>query len=202
MLERLSRPFDHADANVGIRVCAVAIDRAPHENELLPAEWERMRQGFINDPRTIEALEAYTGRSWVRTRRRDTVSSYAVQTWDDLHLLPGMGGRKARDRLEMLAAAAKRSRRKRSPIRVASKNTAARLQVSCLIHPSGTPCGLDRQGSLPEFAEQFQLLGKGQCGELRTVGAFAFDEAFDPVAHGSSGVRKRFPKCSHLSSRR
>ena len=76
-----------------------------HENELLLAEWERMRQGFINDPRTIEALEAYIGRSWVRTRRRDTVSSYAVLTWDELNLMPGMGSKKARDLLEMFAAA-------------------------------------------------------------------------------------------------
>lgn len=77
-----------------------------HENELLPAEWERLRQGFINDPRTIEALEAYTGRLWVRTRRRDTIASYAVLTWNELNLMPGMSSRKARDLLEMLAAAA------------------------------------------------------------------------------------------------
>lgn len=77
-----------------------------HENELLPVEWERLRQGFINDPRTIEALEAYTGRSWIRTRRRDAVSSYAVLSWDELNGMSGLGTKKARDLLEMFASAA------------------------------------------------------------------------------------------------
>ena len=79
---------------------------ARHENELLPVEWERLRQGFINDSRTIEALEAYTGRSWVRTRRRDAVSSYAVLSWTELNELSGLGIKKARDLLEMFASAA------------------------------------------------------------------------------------------------
>ena len=73
--------------------------------ELLAAEWERLRQSFINDDRTSEALEAFTGKSWVRTRRRDTVLSYAVLTWEQLRLRPGLGPKKVRELVEMFAAA-------------------------------------------------------------------------------------------------
>ena len=74
-------------------------------SELLEAEWEKLRQSFTNDDRTIEALEAYTGKSWVRTRRRDTVMSYAVLTWEQLRLRPGLGPKKVRELVEMFAAA-------------------------------------------------------------------------------------------------
>ena len=74
-------------------------------SELLAAEWERLRQSFINDDRTIEALEAYTGKNWVRTRRRDTVLSYAVLSWEQLRSRPGLGPKKVRELVEMFAAA-------------------------------------------------------------------------------------------------
>lgn len=74
-------------------------------SELLAAEWEKLRQKFINDDRTIEALEAYTGKSWVRTRRRDTVMSYAVLKWDQLKIRPGLGPKKLRELVELFAAA-------------------------------------------------------------------------------------------------
>jgi hypothetical protein len=73
--------------------------------EALAAEWERQRHGFITDTRTIEGLEAYTGREWVRTRRRDPVSSYAVLTWEQLRQRPGLGLRKSRALVEMFAIA-------------------------------------------------------------------------------------------------
>ena len=75
------------------------------ERSLLAAEWEKLRQGFIHDDRTIEALEAYTGKSWVRTRRRNRVSTYAVLTWEQLRMRPGLGSKKVRDLVELLAAA-------------------------------------------------------------------------------------------------
>lgn len=76
------------------------------EEEALAAAWERLRHKFIADARTIEGLEAYTGKEWVRTRRRDPVSSYAVLTWEQLRLRPGLGLKKLRALVEMLAIAA------------------------------------------------------------------------------------------------
>ena len=76
------------------------------EEDALAAEWERLRHTFISDARTIEGLEAYTGKEWIRTRRRDPVSSYAVLTWGQLRLRPGLGLKKVRSLLEMLAIAA------------------------------------------------------------------------------------------------
>ena len=75
------------------------------DGELLAAEWERARQQFINDDRTIEALEAYTGKSWVRSKRRDPVASYAALTWEQLLMRPRVGRKAARELVEMFAAA-------------------------------------------------------------------------------------------------
>jgi hypothetical protein len=75
------------------------------EEEALAAAWERLRHKFITDVRTMEGIEAYTGKEWVRTRRRDPVSSYAVLTWEQLRLRPGLGLRKLQTLVEMLAIA-------------------------------------------------------------------------------------------------
>ena len=75
------------------------------ETDLLAGEWEKLRKHFINDTRTIEELEAFTGKSWVRNRRRDLVSSYAVLTWEQLRMRPSLGPKKVRDLVEMFAAA-------------------------------------------------------------------------------------------------
>src|ERR1035437_2291673 len=79
---------------------------ARSEEDALAAEWERLRHAFISDMRTIEGLEAYTGKEWIRTRRRDPVSSYAVLTWEQLRMKPGLGLKKIRGLLEMFAIAA------------------------------------------------------------------------------------------------
>lgn len=78
---------------------------ARSEEDAMAAEWQRLRKHFTNDMRTIEGLEAYTGKEWVRTRRRDPISSYAVLTWDQLRQRPGLGLVKIRGLLEMLAIA-------------------------------------------------------------------------------------------------
>ena len=75
------------------------------ETDLLAGEWEKLRKHFINDTRTMEELEAFTGKSWVRNRRRDLVSSYAVLTWEQLRMRPSLGPKKVRDLVEMFAAA-------------------------------------------------------------------------------------------------
>lgn len=76
------------------------------EEEALAAAWERLRHKFIADSRTMEGLEAYTGKEWVRSRRRDSVSSYAVLTWEQLRGQRGLGLRNLRALVEMLEIAA------------------------------------------------------------------------------------------------
>ena len=76
------------------------------EDEVLAATWERLRHRFLGDTRTIEGLEASTGRQWIRSRRRDLVSSYAVLTWEQLRLRPGLGLKRIRSLVEMFAIAA------------------------------------------------------------------------------------------------
>ena len=75
------------------------------EEEALAGEWEKLRHSFIADARTIEGLEAYSGKEWIRTRRRDLVASYAALTWEQLRLRPGLGLKKIRGLVEMLAIA-------------------------------------------------------------------------------------------------
>src|SRR6266550_2202562 len=58
------------------------------EDGALAATWEKVRQKFINHPRTVEGLEAYTGKTWVPSKRRDTVASYAVLTLKQLRMKP------------------------------------------------------------------------------------------------------------------
>ncbi|MCX6928265.1 MAG: AIPR family protein [Verrucomicrobia bacterium] len=76
------------------------------EEEALAAAWEQLRHKFLGDSRTVEGLEADTGREWIRTRRRDMISSYAVMTWDQLRQRPGLGLKKIRALVEMFAIAA------------------------------------------------------------------------------------------------
>jgi hypothetical protein len=80
----------------------------PHrtETDLLAETWEKVRVPFLGDVRSIEALEALTGKRWVRARRRDLVSSYAALTWEQLRMRPGLGPKKVRELVELLAAAA------------------------------------------------------------------------------------------------
>ena len=75
-------------------------------DDILEAEWEKVREQFRDDPRTIEGLEAYTGKIWVPARRRDPVSAYAVLTWHQLRMKPGLGPKKVRLLVEMFSAAA------------------------------------------------------------------------------------------------
>jgi hypothetical protein len=76
------------------------------EEEMLAVEWERLRHKFIQDLRTIEGWEAYTGKDWIRTRRNAPISQCAVLTWEQLRLRPGLGLKKIRALVEMFAIAA------------------------------------------------------------------------------------------------
>jgi len=77
------------------------------ERDVAAAEWENLRLRFRDDARTIEGLEAYTGKQWVKAKRRDMISTYAHLSWDSLLGRPGIGFKKARQLLEMFAIAAK-----------------------------------------------------------------------------------------------
>jgi hypothetical protein len=74
--------------------------------DALATEWERVRHLLVNDPRTIEGLEAYTNRLWVPRYRRDTVSSFATMEWQALRMKPGLGLKKLKGLVEMFAVAA------------------------------------------------------------------------------------------------
>lgn len=76
-----------------------------NEEEALAAEWEKVRHKLVNDSRTIEVLETYTGKTWVPAKRRDMVASYAVLNWEKLRMKPGLGLKRLRLLVEMFAAA-------------------------------------------------------------------------------------------------
>ena len=61
---------------------------------------------FLNDNRTMQALEAYTNRQWVARYRREAVATLAAHDWEALKAKPGLGMRKLRALVEMFAIAA------------------------------------------------------------------------------------------------
>jgi hypothetical protein len=75
------------------------------EEDAVAAEWEKIRRKFTSDTRTIEGLEAYTGKVWIPSKRRDLVAGYAALSWDQLRRRPGLGLKKLRALVEMFAAA-------------------------------------------------------------------------------------------------
>jgi hypothetical protein len=83
---------------------AFAVPR--NEEQTLSATWEKLRHKFVADARMIEDLEALSGKQWVRSRRCDSVSSYAVLTWEQLCQRRGLGMKKIRNLVEMFAIAA------------------------------------------------------------------------------------------------
>lgn len=77
------------------------------EEEAVRVHWERLRPIFFNDSRTIEGLEACTGKQWIRSFRRNLVSSFANLTWEQLRRTQGLTQlQKVRDLVEMLGIAA------------------------------------------------------------------------------------------------
>jgi len=73
----------------------------------LAVEWEMHRAHLLQDNRTIQGLEAYTGRIWTATKyRREAVASLAALDWHRLKSKPGLGLKKLRALVEMFAIAA------------------------------------------------------------------------------------------------
>jgi len=77
------------------------------EDDLLSQQWELTRQQFLNDPRTLGELEAETGQLWIATRRRDAIGTYADLPWERVRDQKGLGTKKLRGLVELLAAAAR-----------------------------------------------------------------------------------------------
>jgi hypothetical protein len=76
------------------------------EEDALAEEWEKVRLKFLNDNRTIQALEAYTNREWIPKYRREAVASLAAYDWKSLKKRPGLGTKKLRVLVEMFDIAA------------------------------------------------------------------------------------------------
>jgi len=78
---------------------------AESEEDVLISEWERLRQSFTNDVRTLGELEALAGKTWVAARRDDPVYIYAEKNWAQLRGMRGMGTRKIGNLIEILSSA-------------------------------------------------------------------------------------------------
>jgi hypothetical protein len=81
------------------------------QEESLAAEWERVRNAFAGDSRTVGELEAVTGKVWMRTRRGDPIYFYAEKSWEQLRAEKLRGNRKRgitslRGLVELVSAAA------------------------------------------------------------------------------------------------
>jgi hypothetical protein len=70
------------------------------------AEWDAIRPSFVEDDRSVAALEVVTGKQWVARRRKDLVATYAKLTWRQLGSKTGLSPLKRRELLELFAAAA------------------------------------------------------------------------------------------------
>lgn len=74
------------------------------DEEALQREWEAIRQPFIEDTRTIGELEVLTGKAWIAARRHDPIATYASRDWDQIRSAGGLGAKKLRALVELLAA--------------------------------------------------------------------------------------------------
>jgi hypothetical protein len=82
---------------------------ANNEEEVLEAAWNRVRGDFLDDPRTIEGLEANTSMQWEKKQRRKSVPSFATKSWPELRKYcraEGVAFKKIRTLIEMLEIAA------------------------------------------------------------------------------------------------
>lgn len=77
------------------------------DEEVLAAEWEKVRGTFLTDTRTMEGMETYTNRTWAPKFRREAVSSFASMDWTALRAKPGLGLKKLRGLVEMFSVAAR-----------------------------------------------------------------------------------------------
>lgn len=75
-----------------------------NDDEVLEREWEAVRSFFVTDNRTLGELEVLAGKVWVAARRKDPVASYASRDWQQMRAVGGVGPKKLRSLIELLAA--------------------------------------------------------------------------------------------------
>lgn len=71
----------------------------PPRQDSTAQDWEAIRRRFLSDTRTLEELEALTGRQWMARYRGEEVRSYAVRSWSELK---GTGGRRLKNLRELI----------------------------------------------------------------------------------------------------
>ncbi len=84
-------------ANKGGSLSITSKGGAPGENK--SERWEAARRAYLTDERAMGELEAATGLEWVKSRRRDKVSTLASKSWKEL----GDEGLSNRHRGQLLA---------------------------------------------------------------------------------------------------
>lgn len=69
----------------------------------LGERWKAVCEKFANDKRRIGELEAETGLEWVKSRRKEKVSTFVAKEWNDLEDL-GLSGKQREGLLDLLEA--------------------------------------------------------------------------------------------------
>lgn len=76
--------------------------------EAVELEWERVRQKFLNDQRTIMGMAVRMGREYPANSGGWVVAHVAALNWEQLKMKPGFGPKKLRQIVELFSLAAAR----------------------------------------------------------------------------------------------
>jgi hypothetical protein len=85
--------------------------RIPYEivfktEDALALEWERVRNAFVQDPRTMGALAAAVQKPWINSKNNDLVRVWAAKSWIEIERLNGFGAQGRKKLVELFSAAA------------------------------------------------------------------------------------------------
>jgi hypothetical protein len=78
------------------------------DTEAVELEWERVRQRFVNDQRTIMGIAVRIGRDYPPNTGGWVAAHVAALNWERLKMKPGFGPKKLRQIVELFSAAATR----------------------------------------------------------------------------------------------
>jgi AIPR protein len=70
--------------------------------DALAHRWDVLRKKFVSDSRTIEQLEVWTGKQWIKSRSKNPIREYAAMPWQKLRSQRGLGLTRIRALIEML----------------------------------------------------------------------------------------------------
>lgn len=106
--ENCWRTFREREINVGKSWLGELSDApftaAKTDDEALEREWEAIRKSFVGDTRTIGELEVLTGKVWIAAKRQEIIATYASRDWRQVRDSGGLGPKKLKSLLELLAA--------------------------------------------------------------------------------------------------